>query len=155
MISLLEGCQSPSMRSDLNFKAEISPATAPWSSPAMPMSCLRSQTPEPLGGWDVKQPVRGSRPLSTRHAELPKSDQPFEVVVAGPHPEPAISLRTEPAPRVSRLLTAVRGLQLVGVHHAPTPIRFGHEAGAWVPWLGGAVHDGKIALVEARCDPCP
>ena len=28
----------------MNFKAEISLATAPWTHPAMPMCCLRSQT---------------------------------------------------------------------------------------------------------------
>jgi integrase len=44
---LLEDCRSESKRSDLNFKAEISRATAPWTHPATPMSCLRSQTPEP------------------------------------------------------------------------------------------------------------
>ena len=94
------------MMSDPSFEAGISPATARWALLAMPMSCLKSQTPE--AHQDTSEVV--GRPLNSLRAKLPNPGQPFEMVGAGPHPEPAVTLRREPSPGVNRLLTTVRCL---------------------------------------------
>ncbi len=77
-------------------------------------------------------------------AELSQPRESLEMVGAGPHPPPTVTLGREAAPRAAGFDSAMRRPQVSAVDHAPTPSRISGEARMDVTWAGE--HGGSLVL---------
>ena len=98
---------------------------------------------------------------SALSSEPPEPRQPLEVLRTGPHREPPIPPRAEPATRPRRRPDAMRGLELLAVNQPPAASSLSQEAGVDVAggWHGtkatsaGGATGGSLRPIRFQA-PC-